>query len=301
MVKAQAIESHIISLSTAFERDMELMVHEDPQGEEAQRLLKLSSRSADEAKRNRRFDATLKAFFNRYDRNGDGVLDRYELRLLLNDLNENVSEERFEALLAEIDTDGSGVIDFKEFAAAMKEFVRKKNEFHGSGGGDVDLSIQHPSTREKKTEGEGGEKDGGGDDEDDEENDEEEEEVPEDIASLPPHLQRLRILWRSFWMMGLGTLVVLLFSDPMVDVLSGIFFLFSFSLSFFLFLFLSRSFALLICFRIGQSHSRPSLLCRLRIGTHRIKRIGAHRIDKLRSKEDKENHHHLPKRSGGRR
>lgn len=243
MVKAQAIESHIMSLSTAFERDMELMVHEDPQGEEAQRLLKLSSRSADEAKRNRRFDATLKAFFNRYDRNGDGVLDRYELRLLLNDLNENVSEERFEALLAEIDTDASGVIDFKEFAAAMKEFVRKKNEFHGSGGADVDLSIQHPSTREKKKEGdeeegEGGEKDGG-DGEGDEENDEEEEEVPEDIASLPPHLQRLRILWRSFWMMGLGTLVVLLFSDPMVDVLSGTF---SQSFSLFLFLFLSLSF-----------------------------------------------------------
>jgi len=53
-----------------------------------------------------------------------------------------------------------------------------------------------------------------------EEAEEEEEEIPEDLADLPPKKQRMRILWRSVWMMGLGTLIVLLFSDPMVDVLS---------------------------------------------------------------------------------
>ncbi len=44
--------------------------------------------------------------------------------------------------------------------------------------------------------------------------------VPEDLATLPPEKQKMRILWRSAWMMGLGTIVVLLFSDPMVDVLA---------------------------------------------------------------------------------
>eukprot|EP00968_Pinguiococcus_pyrenoidosus_P004563 scaffold301_cov243-Pinguiococcus_pyrenoidosus.AAC.68 len=37
---------------------------------------------------------------------------------------------------------------------------------------------------------------------------------------LPPEEQQRRVLMRSFYMMGLGTALVLLFSDPMVDVLS---------------------------------------------------------------------------------
>jgi len=59
-----------------------------------------------------------------------------------------------------------------------------------------------------------------GEKEEEEEEEEEDEEIPEDLASLPPAKQKLRILLRAGWMMGVGTAVVLLFSDPMVDVLS---------------------------------------------------------------------------------
>jgi len=52
------------------------------------------------------------------------------------------------------------------------------------------------------------------------EEDEEEEEMPEDLSELSPEQQLLRVAWRACWMMGLGTLLVLIFSDPMVDVLS---------------------------------------------------------------------------------
>jgi len=52
------------------------------------------------------------------------------------------------------------------------------------------------------------------------EEDEEEEEMPEDLHDLSPEQQRRRVLFRSIWMMGLGTALVLIFSDPMVDVLS---------------------------------------------------------------------------------
>jgi len=58
--------------------------------------------------------------------------------------------------------------------------------------------------------------------EEDDEEEEEEEDIPEDLAHLPPDQQKRRILLRAFWMMGLGTLIVLIFSDPMVDVLSAI-------------------------------------------------------------------------------
>merc|ERR1719324_384815 len=46
--------------------------------------------------------------------------------------------------------------------------------------------------------------------------------MPEDFKNLPPNQQRCRILFRSAWMMLLGTLLVLIFSDPMVDVLSAL-------------------------------------------------------------------------------
>merc|ERR1712003_500847 len=39
---------------------------------------------------------------------------------------------------------------------------------------------------------------------------EEEEEVPEDLADLPEHVQQRRIIFRSIWMMGSGTGLVLL-------------------------------------------------------------------------------------------
>jgi len=55
---------------------------------------------------------------------------------------------------------------------------------------------------------------------DSEEEEEEDGEMPEDLADLPPEEQRKRVLMRSGWLMGMGTVVVLLFSDPMVDVLN---------------------------------------------------------------------------------
>jgi len=83
--------------------------------------------------------------------------------------------------------------------------------------GVVDDNLLAPSDKEsEKAEEEKKEEK----EEEEEEDEEEEEEVPEDLANLPPKQQKRRILWRSTWMMGLGTIIVLLFSDPMVDVLS---------------------------------------------------------------------------------
>jgi len=56
-------------------------------------------------------------------------------------------------------------------------------------------------------------------DDDDDDESEEEEEMPEEFADLPPAQQQAAILKRAFSMMGFGTLLVLVFSDPMVDVL----------------------------------------------------------------------------------
>ena len=49
--------------------------------------------------------------------------------------------------------------------------------------------------------------------------DDEEEEMPEDLCHLTPKQQRHRIIMRAFTMMIAGTLLVILFSDPIVDLL----------------------------------------------------------------------------------
>jgi len=130
-----------------------------------------------------------------------------------------MTEDRFQALLREIDTDNSGNISFVEFAAAMKGFVQRKNDHYASSGTEIDLlsvqqPVHHASTAVDEAEGHIAGRI------EEEEEEEEEEEVPEDLASLPPHKQKVRILMRAGWMMGLGTVVVLIFSDPMVDVLN---------------------------------------------------------------------------------
>ncbi|CAE7665202.1 NCL1 [Symbiodinium sp. CCMP2456] len=50
--------------------------------------------------------------------------------------------------------------------------------------------------------------------------DDEEEDVPEDLADLEPEEQQKRIKTRAAYQMALGTLLVLVFSDPMVDLLA---------------------------------------------------------------------------------
>merc|ERR1712070_186088 len=54
--------------------------------------------------------------------------------------------------------------------------------------------------------------------EDDDDDEEEEEDMPEEFQDLDPAEQQRRILLRSCSMMGLGTFLVVLFSDPIVDV-----------------------------------------------------------------------------------
>lgn len=56
--------------------------------------------------------------------------------------------------------------------------------------------------------------------EEDHEQDEEEEEMPDDIARLPPDQQQRAIKIRAFMQMFFGTVLVLIFADPMVGALN---------------------------------------------------------------------------------
>jgi Ca2+/Na+ antiporter len=148
----------------------------------------------------------LQPFFQRYDLDSSGTIDKMEVVQLLRDLGEQSSEEEVESFFVNYDKDQNHEIDFNEFVNAIYDMMVTR----GTTG-------SRANSRMPIVEG-GGKVE---DDEDDEE-DEEEEEIPEDLLSLPPDQQRFHILLRACYMMAFGTFLVLLFSDPMVDVLSEV-------------------------------------------------------------------------------
>mmetsp|Transcript_40605 Transcript_40605/g.131404 ORF Transcript_40605/g.131404 Transcript_40605/m.131404 type:complete len:115 (+) Transcript_40605:79-423(+) len=108
-----------------------------------------------------------------------------------------------------LDPDGSGAISQDEFLDAMLQYVQdestrtveserlEEETLRAAGGGlEEDTAV-------------GAE--GGG-----------EVEVPEDVAHLDWHQQQRVIKRRAALLMAVGTGLVLLFSDPMVDVLSNL-------------------------------------------------------------------------------
>eukprot|EP00930_Biecheleria_cincta_P068943 TRINITY_DN56762_c0_g1_i1.p1 TRINITY_DN56762_c0_g1~~TRINITY_DN56762_c0_g1_i1.p1 ORF type:complete len:638 (+),score=149.05 TRINITY_DN56762_c0_g1_i1:46-1914(+) len=70
----------------------------------------------------------LDEMWRRYDRDDNGTLDAEEVRHMLADILEkhqghrNVSDEVHQLCMEQIDADGNGVVDFKEFEKYMKDF-----------------------------------------------------------------------------------------------------------------------------------------------------------------------------------
>jgi Ca2+/Na+ antiporter len=140
----------------------------------------------------------LKVPFDRHDRNKDGTLDKGEIRSILVEMGERDSKDFVDNIFRDYDTDNSGTINFTEFVnAAYFLYMKAFNEQRTHG------------------EVEGGNNNNTGDDE----NEEEEEEGPEDLLDLDPEEQQRAIKIRAFVMLAVGTTLVVLFSDPMVDVL----------------------------------------------------------------------------------
>ena len=62
----------------------------------------------------------LKKLFDNMDRNNNGRISIHEIRYIVRNSNENISEEEIELLIKEVDTDGDGLISFDEFLVFMK-------------------------------------------------------------------------------------------------------------------------------------------------------------------------------------
>ena len=68
------------------------------------------------------FEEYLRTAFDILDKDNNGLIDGDQVNALLagEELEDYVSKEAVAAAMAEIDTNGDGVIDFNEFVAMMK-------------------------------------------------------------------------------------------------------------------------------------------------------------------------------------
>lgn len=61
----------------------------------------------------------LKDAFNVFDRNGDGYITHEEMKRVLDEFEENLSDKDVAEMIKEADQDGDGKINYQEFIAAM--------------------------------------------------------------------------------------------------------------------------------------------------------------------------------------
>lgn len=153
----------------------------------------------------------LREGFAKYDENGDGTLDLKEVKTFFRDFHEDISDDEIGSLFSRYDTDGDHILSFDEFIGACYVFIKD----HDKRQAERARKSSRPTTEAPDdTEAAEGELMEGIFSEEDEEV----EEIPEDFTELSPEEQQAAIKRRAFLMLFLGTVLVLVFSDPMVQV-----------------------------------------------------------------------------------
>lgn len=122
-IATRQIGTLLRTMGQAFEerdlRDLIAEVDQDGSGEiEFDEFLTLVARFVvedDKAK----MEQELREAFRLYDKQGNGYINVSDLREILRALDDNITEEELDEMIAEIDTDGSGTVDFDEFMEMM--------------------------------------------------------------------------------------------------------------------------------------------------------------------------------------
>lgn len=136
----------------------------------------------------------VRSFFYRYDSDHSGTISVSELKILLQDLGESMKTTEVSQLLSEFDRNKDNELSFEEFCCFIVNLVDRRTK------GELATIVTESNKDEEE---------------------EEEEEIPSDLVHLSPKQQQRRIIGRSFAMMLAGTALVILFSDPIVDVLDN--------------------------------------------------------------------------------
>ena len=155
----------------------------------------------------------LKPFFRRYDANNDGHMNVIELRSILTDLGEEVSANEAKDWMRRLDPDNTDSIEMDQFTDAMLNYIKEKTKQHLATPGSSPFGRDPPSSAPAPMASAA---------EDAEDDEDDEEEMPEEFAHLSPAAQQRMILRKAFGMMGFALALILVFSDPMVEVMSNV-------------------------------------------------------------------------------
>ncbi len=142
--------------------------------------------------------------FHAYDSDGSGTLQKSEIRVFLKDFHENIGEEEIDIISKSVDQNEDTEISLDEFVVLCYHLITYEDH------GDEKEAIDHVGKAVKEyvfT---------------DDNEEEEHEEIPEDFCDLTPEEQQKAIKLRAFKMLALGTVLVVYFSDPMVEVMQEI-------------------------------------------------------------------------------
>eukprot|EP00038_Savillea_parva_P009529 m.184116 g.184116 ORF g.184116 m.184116 type:complete len:645 (+) comp16035_c0_seq1:69-2003(+) len=209
---ATAIDQGRLTLSGAFFNDFDFHARRASTADDEESRLLRRSMTYQEERAQRRIEQFLHRKFMRYDTDRSGTIDSSELHALFTDLGEKTSD--FGAFQMEMDKDKDGTITFDEFKTHMMEYIQKKvTESKASAALAAAASINAEQADEASIDDILVMADG--------DNEEDNEEV-ENETGLDPKTQQWEIKKSAFKMMGIGTIVVLVVSDPAVDVLSSI-------------------------------------------------------------------------------
>jgi hypothetical protein len=151
--------------------------------------------------------------FKAYDTDRSGELKVMEIRMFFKDFHENISGSDIDRLFQKADKDGGGSFSFEEFIALAHNLITISHQLEAA------VASKEEPVRESLAQGEAQRalvENIWSEDAD------EEEEVPEEFTDLSPDEQQVAIKWRAFKMLALGTVMVIYFSDPMVDVMQDI-------------------------------------------------------------------------------
>jgi len=150
----------------------------------------------------------LRDAFTAYDSDGNGFLERSEIRVFLKDFHEHIDEDEVTSILSKIDSNDDNLVSLDEFVVLCYHLIMYEDNPEETNyqemsklGQSVKQTVFNP----------------GNEDEEDEV-----EEVPEDFCDLSPEEQQTAIKMRAFRMLAMGTVLVVYFSDPMVDVMQEI-------------------------------------------------------------------------------
>jgi Ca2+/Na+ antiporter len=143
---------------------------------------------------------TVRPFFKRYA-GEDGEINVQELQTVFFEMGERKSAAELSELFLAFDKDSSGSIELDEFAEGCAKYVLLRQ----SGAIKSWWFVESPIAAESPLDG------------DDEE---EEAEMPEEFELISdPVAQQAAIMKKAFGMLAIGTTLVLIFSDPLVDVI----------------------------------------------------------------------------------